>query len=42
MFSDLKGLTNNEESYKIELIENRNKKHELEILVTDLEEKTNI
>ncbi len=39
MFNDLKGLASNEESYKFEMIENKQKRQEMEQLNQDLQEK---
>lgn len=39
MFSDLKGLSTYEENFKVELLDSRNKRQELEGLMEDLKEK---
>ena len=39
MFKDLKGLASCEETFKVELIESKGKRQELEMLMEDLKEK---
>lgn len=42
MYSDLRSITNNEEQYKVDILENRSKRQELEIHNQDLIEKNTI
>lgn len=39
MFTDLKGLATCEDSFKYELMENKSRRQELEMLMEDLKEK---